>query len=88
MSRLTTRVVLSVLISLVVVAGIYTTVLGAPPWETRAGSHSVSGANVNLNHYRSAVFQSGGSGTQRDYISPNGNGHGCGSDSQVNSNDL
>jgi hypothetical protein len=56
MSKLTTRIALSVLISLVVIAGIYTTVFGASAnaSDTRAGSHLVSGAKVNLDHYRDA----------------------------------
>ena len=56
MSKLTTRIALSVLISLVVIAGIYTTVFGASSnaSEKMAGSHLVSGAKVNLDHYREA----------------------------------
>jgi hypothetical protein len=56
MSKLTTRIALSLLISLVVIAGIYTTVFGASSnaSDTRAGSHLVSGAKVNLDHYREA----------------------------------
>jgi hypothetical protein len=56
MSKLTTRIALSVLISLAVIAGIYTTVFGASSnaSDTRAGSHMVSGAKVNLDHYREA----------------------------------
>jgi hypothetical protein len=56
MSKLTTRVALSVLISLIVIAGIYTTVFGASAnaSDTRAGSHLVSGTKVNLDHYREA----------------------------------
>jgi hypothetical protein len=54
MSKLTKRTALSLLISLVVIAGIYTTVFGASSnsSDTRAGSHLVSGARVNLDHYR------------------------------------
>jgi hypothetical protein len=56
MSKLTTRIALSILISLIVIAGIYTTVFGAAAntSNTRAGSHLVSGAKVNLDHYREA----------------------------------
>jgi hypothetical protein len=56
MSKLSTRIALSVLISLVVIAGIYTTVFGASSAasEKMAGSHLVSGAKVNLDHYREA----------------------------------
>ncbi len=57
MSRLSTRIALSILISLMVIAGIYTTVFGASSnvSEARAGSHLVSGAKVNLDHYREAA---------------------------------
>jgi len=57
MSKLTTRIAVSVLISLVVITGIYTTVFGASSSSvsgTMAGSHLVSGAKVNLDHYREA----------------------------------
>jgi len=56
MSKLSTRVALAVLISLVVIAGIYTTVFGASSHSlgSAAGSHLVSGAKVNLDHYREA----------------------------------
>ena len=56
MSKVPTRIALSVLISLAVIIGIYTTVFGASAdtAENRAGSHLVSGAKVNLDHYRSA----------------------------------
>jgi hypothetical protein len=56
MSKLSNRVALSVLISLMMIAGIYFTVFGAPAEapETRAGTHLVSGSKVNLDHYRSA----------------------------------
>jgi hypothetical protein len=56
MSKLTTRIALSVLISLAVIAAIYTTVFGASAStpESRTSSHLVSGAKVNLDHYREA----------------------------------
>ena len=56
MSKLTTRIALSMLISLAVIAGIYTTVFSASSgvFENKAGSHLVSGAKVNLDHYREA----------------------------------
>ena len=90
MSKLTTRVVLSVLISLGVIVGIYTSVLGASPWGNKTGTHLVSGAKVNLDHFRSAEVQQGGLDAQSDFISPNGpgKGGGCESESQINPSDL
>ena len=88
MSKLTTRVVLSALISLGVIVGIYTTVLGASPWGNKTGSHLVSGAKVNLDHYRSAEPRQGGADSQGDFIAPGGQGHGCESESQINPSDL
>jgi hypothetical protein len=84
MSRLTTRIALSILISLGVIVGIYTTVLGASSNnpESRSGSHLVSGAKVNLDHYRevapAAVLQS-----ERQP----GQGHDCHSDNQTSPDD-
>jgi hypothetical protein len=55
MSKLGTRIALSVLISLAVILGLYSTVSGASNEAgNRAGSHLVSGAKVNLDHYRQA----------------------------------
>lgn len=55
MSKRVTRIGLAVLISLAVIVGLYSTVLGASDEaEARAGSHLVSGAKVNLDHYREA----------------------------------
>jgi hypothetical protein len=81
MSKLTTRIALSVLISLVVIAGIYTTVFGAPSnaSDTRAGSHLVSGAKVNLDHYREA--NPAPAPLQSDFQSDKGSGHNCESES-------
>ena len=55
MSRVT-RIVLAVLISLVVIIGIYTSVGGASlgARQDSSGKHLVSGSMVNLDHYRSA----------------------------------
>ena len=78
MSKLTTRVALSVLISLVVIAGIYTTVFGASAntSDTRAGSHLVSGAKVNLDHYREASPASTVPSEAAEFMRSNGYG-GC-----------
>lgn len=54
MSKPGTRVVLAVLISLAVIVGIYTSVQGAASETQRSGTHLVSGARVNLDHYREA----------------------------------
>ena len=54
MSKPVSRVALAVLISLAVIVGIYTSVQGAASQTERAGSHLVSGAKVNLDHYREA----------------------------------
>jgi hypothetical protein len=81
MSKLTTRIALSVLISLVVIAGIYTTVFGASPnaSEKTTGSHLVSGAKVNLDHYREA--NPAPAPLQSDFQSDKGSGHNCESES-------
>jgi hypothetical protein len=52
MSKPGARVVLAVLISLAVIVGIYTSVQGAGSETVRSGTHLVSGARVNLDHYR------------------------------------
>jgi hypothetical protein len=85
MSKLTTRFALSILISLVVIAGIYTTVFGASSnvSETRAGSHLVSGAKVNLDHYREAAAAP--APLQSNFQS--GQGHDCNSDKQSSPDD-
>ena len=52
-----TRIALAVLVSLVVIIGIFTTVQGATlsARQDRAGSHLVSGAQADLNHYRESA---------------------------------
>ena len=85
MSKLTTRIVLSVLISLVVIAGIYTTVFGASSNapENRAGSHLVSGAKVNLDHYREA----NPAPAPIQPVYQDGQGHDCNRDKQTSPED-
>ena len=85
MSKLTTRIVLSVLISLAVIAGIYTTVFGAPSnaSDIRSGSHLVSGAKVNLDHYREA--NPAPAPIQPAY--QGSDGHDCNSDKQTSPED-
>jgi hypothetical protein len=81
MSKLTTRLALSILVSLIVIAGIYTTVFGASSnaSDNRAGSHLVSGAKVNLDHYREA--NPAPAPLQSDFQSDKGSGHNCESES-------
>lgn len=52
-----TRIALAVLVSLLVIVAIATTVQGATlsARQDRAGSHLVSGPQVDLNHYREAA---------------------------------
>jgi hypothetical protein len=52
MPKLSTRTTLAVLIGLGVIFAIFASVQGASAGESRAGSHVVSGAMVNLNHDR------------------------------------
>ena len=54
MSKPVTRIALAALISLAVIIGIFTSVQGAAPEAEKAGSHLVSGAKVNLDHYRAS----------------------------------
>lgn len=69
-----TRIALAILVSLVVIIGIFTTVQGATlsAREDRAGSRVVSGAQADLNHYRESAP------TISEYQAPPaqaGNGH-------------
>lgn len=87
MSKLTTRIAFSILVSLIVIAGIYTTVFSASPnaSEAKAGSHLVSGAKVNLDHYREA--NPAPAPLQSDFESGKGSGHGCESESRTSPED-
>lgn len=87
MSRSITRIVFSVLISLLVIAAVYTSVLGAPLGADRAGVHLVSGAKVNLDHYRLAVADQSSAGTYDTLSTHLDGGHGCGTDHQTSSPD-
>lgn len=84
MSKLSTRVALAVLISLVVIAGIYTTVFGASSHslDGRTANHLVSGAKVNLDHYREAAPAAS---LQSSY--PTDRPHGCHADNQTSPDD-
>jgi hypothetical protein len=76
MSKLTVRVIFSVLISLGIIFAIFTSVQGASPnvLKGKAGS----GAMVNLNHYRPTSSESSQYQGQLDtYNDPSTGGHGC-----------
>jgi hypothetical protein len=80
MSKSVTRIVLSALISLGVIVGIYTSVKGASLGgvSNRTGTHLVSGAKVNLNHYRltSDARQYYEAQLENNFYN-SGKGHGC-----------
>jgi hypothetical protein len=77
MSKSVIRIVFSVLISLLVIAAVYTSVLGAPIGAEKVGSHLVSGAKVNLDHYRLSVTGQS-SGTLNGISTQHQGGHDCG----------
>jgi hypothetical protein len=83
MSRVT-RIGLATLLSLVVVIGIYTSVAGASlsGGQERAGSHLVSGAMVNLDHYRASASKAELAPQQISPSGPGGPGQGCQSEHQ------
>jgi len=85
MSRVT-RIALAALVTLVVIIGIYTSVEGASlsSRQDRAGSHLVSGAMVNLDHYRAAAPQPELAPIQSQ---PSGKGHGCDSENRTSPDD-
>jgi hypothetical protein len=92
MSKLTARVIFSVLISLGIVFAIYTSVQGASAnrSESKAGSHLVSGAMVNLNHdrYTVAELQAYKAQLESSYGAPDSSkGPGCQSDVQNSPDD-
>lgn len=81
MSKLTFRVVFSVLISLGVIFAIYTTVQSASLdiAAEKVGSHSVSGVLTNFNHDRYTVAEQEAlkSDLETYNKSSTGRGHGC-----------
>lgn len=87
MSKPITRIVFSVLISLLVIAAVYTSVLGAPLGAERTGNHLVSGAKVNLDHYRLSAPDQSSLGTLDSLSTHKEGGHGCGADSQTSNPD-
>lgn len=79
-----TRISLAVLVSLIVIIAIFSTVQGASlsARQDRAGSHLVSGPQVDLNHYREAAPAPAAS----EFRSPPaeaGGGHECESENQT-----
>lgn len=79
-----TRISLAVLVSLMVIIAIFTTVQGATlsARQDRAGTHLVSGALVDLNHYR----ESAPAPAISEFRSPPsqaGNGHRCEDEAQT-----
>jgi hypothetical protein len=87
MSRLNIRIVFSVVISLLLLTAIYTSVLGASNGAERSGSHLVSGARVNLNHYRLAVTDQSGSVASDSISTFKEGGNGCGSEQAASPDD-
>jgi hypothetical protein len=91
MSRKSVQIILSILISLGVILAVYTTVLGAPLGfvGARMGSHLVSGAMTNFNHYRLTAAEQQTYQAQLDayYNSQTSPGHDCGSQSFSNPDD-
>lgn len=83
MSKLTARVVVSIVVGLAIVFAIFTSVQGASS-SAKVGSHLVSGERVNLNHDRFTVSELESYNAQLDayYDSyKGGKGHGgCESD--------
>jgi hypothetical protein len=83
MSKLT-RIALATVVCIAVVIGIYSTVEGASlsARQDRAGTHLVSGSQVDLNHYREAAPAPAAS----EYKAPPpqaGGGHECESEAQT-----
>ena len=93
MSKPRTRVVISVLIALALLIGIYTSVQGGLSSNllksdvNSAQAHVVNGLKTNLNHDRSTVAELE-SATLQEYVQPSGGGHGGCEHERVNPNDL
>ncbi|HLF73208.1 MAG TPA: hypothetical protein VI524_02590 [Anaerolineales bacterium] len=90
MSKPVTRVVFSVLISLGIIAGIYTSVQGAllEAGANRAKAHVVSGVMANLNHDRRTVSELKSMEMKNTlFDQPGGRGHGCESDLKTDPSD-
>ena len=79
MSKPFTKVAFAVLITLLLIIGIYTSVQGAfQSAGTRIGqSHVDAGLNANLSHSRSSGYQVSSFESQLDAYKQDGGGHGC-----------
>ena len=90
MSKPMIRVVLSVLIALAVIAGIYTSVQALQVREGSASVHVVNGAMTNLNHDRLTVQEQASYKAQLESLNSGnqgGGGHGCESELHANPDD-
>ena len=79
MSKPTIKVAVAVLITLILIVGIYTSVQGAFLGAgTRIGqAHVDAGLNANLSHSRSSGYEVSSFETQLDAYKQDGGGHGC-----------
>ena len=95
MSKPMTRVVVSALIALALVIGIYTSVQGGLSSKllknevNSAQAHVVNGLQTNLNHDRSTVAELASARLQADSVAQpdKGQGHGCESDLRMSPDD-
>jgi len=95
MSKPMTRVVLSALITLALLIGIYSSVQGGLSSKllktelNSAQAHVVNGLQTNLNHDRSSVAELQSASAQADmYTQPSGKGHGgCEDELRTDPND-
>jgi len=95
MSKPMTRVVLSALIALALLIGLYTSVQGGLSSKllktdlNSAQAHVVNGLQTNLNHDRSSVAELQSVSSQADmYAQPEGKGHGgCEDELRTNPDD-
>ena len=78
------QIVLAVVVSLVVIIGIYTSVEGASltARQLGAGQHTVSGSLANLDHFRDAQI-----GPALHQAPHQGKGHDCDHESQTSPDD-
>ena len=88
MSKRTVRIVLATLISLAVVAGVYTSVFGAALHSGASGGrlHVTAGLTTDLGHARSQASSVNSYLSTFDEISSD-EGHGCGSEARADPND-
>ncbi|HXG24056.1 MAG TPA: hypothetical protein VNJ09_05820 [Chthonomonadales bacterium] len=89
-SKPVTRIALSVLISLGIIAGIYTSVQGSllEAGVNAANVHVVNGLMTNLNHDRRSASELEKIEMQENlYSQPGGRGHGCEADMRIDPSD-